>query len=266
MRDTIIRDLSVAIDPEVAAALVASYEKMVSAFRRGDLDDCLRTAGLFVEHALRAVEHIRTGAAPAEIKSVAGTVKAIEGDASLPESLRYLIPRVAQMAIYEVRSKRGAVHVKGIDPRHIDATLAVHAAAWVLAEFLRIYHSEDEKVIAEVMVALMRGHVPFIESFGSERGVTRKVPCDVELLLLLADAAGRGLSRIELGSASRYPSQRVSDAIQRLLSDRYVHKTRDGRYHVTGPGEQRLAGAIAGLGEVLIPLIKPRWVDRAPAP
>ena len=112
-----------------------------------------------VEHALRAVEFIRTGTAPLEIKSVAGTVKVIEGDTTVPEPLRYLVPRVGQMAIYEVRSKRGAVHVKDVDPRHIDANLAVHAAAWVLAEFLRLYHSSDERVVAEAMAALMRGHV-----------------------------------------------------------------------------------------------------------
>lgn len=258
MRDALIKDLSAAIDPKVATDLVDAYEKLVASFRRGDLDDCLRTAGLFVEHALRAVEFIRTGSAPPEIKSVAGTVKAIEGDAALGDSLRYLVPRVAQMAVYEVRSKRGAVHVKGVDPRHIDATLAVHAAAWVLAEFLRLYHSGDEKVVAEAMAALMRGHVPFVEAFGDERVVTRRVPCDVELLLLLARAAGEGLDRTALGRASKYPSQRVTEAIQRLSGDRYVHQTRDGKYHMTGPGERFLAEQVAGLGETIGPLPKRR--------
>jgi hypothetical protein len=258
MRDALIRDLSAAIDPKVATDLVESYEKLVSSFRRGDLDDCLRTAGLFVEHALRAVEFIRTGTAPLEIKSVAGTVKVIEGDTTVPEPLRYLVPRVGQMAIYEVRSKRGAVHVKGIDPRHIDANLAVHAAAWVLAEFLRLYHSSDERVVAEAMAALMRGHVPFVESFGDERVVTRKVPCDVELLLLLAGAIGEGLDRTALGKASKYPPPRVSEAIRRLSDDRYVHQTRDGKYHITGPGERFLAEQVAGQGETVGPLIRRR--------
>ena len=56
MRDAIIKDLSAAIDPRIAGALVGSYEKLVSSSRRGDLDGCLTTAGLFVEHALRKVE------------------------------------------------------------------------------------------------------------------------------------------------------------------------------------------------------------------
>ncbi len=258
MRAAVIKDLSAAIDPAVAVALVESYEKLVSSFRRGDLDGCLTTAGLFVEHALRAVEFVRTGAAPPEIKSVSGTVKAMESDANLPDSLRFLIPQVAKAAVYEIRNKRGAVHVKGIDPRYIDASLAVHAAAWVIAEFLRLYHSSEELVVAQAMAALMRGHVPFIEAFGDERVVTRKVPRDVELLLLLAGAAGEGLDRTALGRASKYPPQRVSEAIQRLSDDRYVHQTRDRKYHITGPGERFLAEQVAGLGKMVGPVVRRR--------
>lgn len=256
MRDAIIKDLSAAIDPGVATALVESYEKLVSSFRRGDLDGCLRASGLFVEHALRAVEFVRTGAAPPEIKSVSATVKAIEGDAQLPDSLRYLIPRIASAMVYDVRSKRGAVHVKEIDPRHIDASLAAQAAAWVLAEFLRLYHSGDEKVAAEAMAVLMRGHIPFVETFGAERVVTRKVPCDVELLLLLAGAAGDGLDRKALGLASKYPPPRVTEGIQRLLADLHVHQTRDGKFHITGPGERFLAEQVAAQGETAAPLVR----------
>ncbi len=257
MRDALIKDLSAAIEPRVAAALVESYEKLVSSFRRGDLDRCLTTAGLFVEHALRAVEFIRAGTAPPEIKSPSATVKAIEGDARLPDSLRYLIPRVASAIIYEVRSKRGAVHVKEIDPRHIDASLAVHAASWVLAEFLRVCNSGDEAVVAKAMAVIMRGHIPFVETFGDERVVTRRVPCDVELLLLLAGAAGEGLDRTALGRASKYPPPRVSEAIQRLSAERYVHQTRDRKLHITGPGERFLAEQMAAEGETM-PLVRRR--------
>jgi hypothetical protein len=258
MRDAVVKDLSAAIDPCVAAALVESYEKLVSSFRRGDLEGCLSASGLFVEHALRAVEFVRAGAAPPEIRSVSATVKAIEADAKLPDSLRYLIPRIASAMVYDVRSKRGAVHVKEIDPRHIDASLAVQAAAWVLAEFLRLYHSSDEKVVAEAMAVLMRGHVPFVEAFGDEHVVTRKVPCGVELLLLLGGAAGEGLDRAALGRASKYQPPRVTEAIRRLSSDRYVHRARDRKYHITGPGEQFLAAQVVTQGKNLAPLVRGR--------
>ena len=84
----------------------------------------------------------------------------------------------------------------------------------------------------------MRGHVPFVEAFGDERVVTRRVSCDVEMLLLLTGAVGEGLDRTALGKANKYPPPRVSEAIRRLSDNRYVHQTRDGKYHITGPGER----------------------------
>jgi hypothetical protein len=245
MRDTIIKNLSTAIDPKVVVAIVDTYESMVSSFRRGDLDGCLTSSGKFVEHALRAVEYIRTGNAPPEIKTPAATVRQIENDVILSDSLRFLIPRVAWAMVYEIRSKRGAVHVKEIDPRHIDASLSVQAASWVIAEFLRLYHSGDERGVAEAMTELMRGDIPFVETFGGERVVTQKVPCNVELLLLLAGAKD-GMDRKALGQSSKYAPPRVTVALQGLVEDRLVHKTRgDGRYHVTGTGERFLAEQLA---------------------
>src|SRR5258705_2064310 len=130
------------------------------------------------------------------------------------------------MAIYEVRSKRGAVHVKGVDPRHIDASLAVHAAAWVLAEFLRLYHSTDEQVVAEAMAALMRGHVPFVEAFGDELVVTRRVSCDVEELLLLAVAVGEGLAPTALGKADKDTPPSGSEASRGVPDKPHGHPPR----------------------------------------
>ena len=50
-----------------------------------------------------------------------------------------MVPRIALAMIYDIRSKRGAVHVKEIDPRHIDVDLAVKAASWIMAELVRVY-------------------------------------------------------------------------------------------------------------------------------
>jgi DNA-binding IclR family transcriptional regulator len=74
---------------------------------------------------------------------------------------------------------------------------------------------------------------------------------------LLAGAAGEGLDRTALGQASKYPPPRVSEAIRRLSSDRYVHQTRDRRYHITGSGERFLAEQAAAQEETAGPL--PRW-------
>jgi hypothetical protein len=244
VRDLILASLSSAIEPKVAEALLASYEALMSRLRKGDLDGALSVAGKFVEHTLRALEFIRTGIAPTEIKAPQQTVKEIEKAQNLPEGLRVLIPRIAHSMIYDVRSKRGALHVKEIDPRRIDAVLSAQAASWVLAEFIRQYHVSSEAEVEQAMEMLMRPHIPFVEQFGDEHAVTTEVPCEAELLLLLARSAPRGLDRKELGKSCKYPPSTVTGALKRLDDARRVHQTRDGQYHITGPGEAHLASLI----------------------
>jgi hypothetical protein len=211
-----------AIDPKVVGGLLTSYENLTARVRKGDLDAALAEGGKFVEHALRAVEFIRTGVAPPEIKAPHQTVRDIEKDTTLPEGLRVLIPRIAHSMIYDIRGKRGAIHVKEIDPRAIDAALCVQAASWVMAEFLRQYHDGDERAVVLAMETLMRPHVPFIEQFGDEHVVARKVPSDVELLLLLSREASQGLEHCDI----RFPGSKEIEEIDTSVfaSLRYAQK------------------------------------------
>lgn len=241
MRDTIEKNLSGSIEPDVVRALLGSYEKVVVEYRAGAIEECLTQAGKFVEHTLRAVEFLRTGSAPREIRNAAETVKLIEKDKSLPESLRLLIPKVAHAMIYEIRSKRGAVHVKEIDPRRIDAALSVQSASWIIAEFVRLFHVDSESAVEDAMASLMRVELPLVERLGGETIVTANVSCATELLLLLAQAEPGSLDRTSLGASSKYGSSTVSKTLQRLRGDRLIHRSGDGKYHLTGPGERRLA-------------------------
>ena len=248
MRALMISNLSSTIDNKVVEDLVLSYEALVINHQKGNIDVCLTNAGKFVEHVLRAIEFIRTGVALLEIKSVATTMKVIEKDQGLKESLRILIPRIANAMIYDIRSKRGAVHVKEVDPKHIDASLSVQAASWIMAEFLRLYHVDDETEVMNSMGSLIRGYLPFVETHGDERVVTKKVPCDVELLLLLAQAEPTGLDRRTLGQSSKYSPSSVTRNLSKLDDMRYIHKQKNGTVRITGSGERHLGEQIAGYG------------------
>ena len=94
--------------------------------------------------------------------TVQATVRQIENDTALPDSLRLLMPRVVFGMMYGLRSKRDVVHVKEIDPRYIDAFLCVSAASWVMAELLRLYHSSDEAAVKYCMLALSRASIPIL--------------------------------------------------------------------------------------------------------
>jgi hypothetical protein len=79
VRTVILASLRRAFEPAVADDIVASYEKLLGEYRKGDAEAALNAGGKFVEHVLRAIEFVRTGKTPPEIKSVAGTIKNIEG-------------------------------------------------------------------------------------------------------------------------------------------------------------------------------------------
>lgn len=245
MRGLVLASLERGFDPSVARDLIAVHDKLLGEFRKGDAEATLNAAGKFVEHSLRAVEHVRTGTAPREIKSVSTTIRAIEADGKLPESLRLLVPRIASAMLFDVRSKRGAAHVKEINPRYIDAALAVQAASWILAEFVRLYHVGDESAVAEAMVALVAGSVPLIEKFGDEVVVTTPLHPETEVLLMVAASEPGGIDRKGLGQCVKQSPVAITRAVQKLEAARHIHKTKSGAFRVTGPGEQTLVAQLA---------------------
>ena len=241
MRDQIIRDISSGIDSTIASDLVEAYEELVSQHRSGNLEVALVKAGRFVENTLRAIEYVRTSVVLSEIKSVRATICQIENDTALPESLRLLVPRVVSGMMYDLRSKRDAVHVKEIDPRRIDTFLCISAASWVMAELLRLYHSSDEAAVARCMLALSRTSIPYIEFIEGETFVGQNVPAAIELLLLLANASPEGMTRKAIGLAAKCSQPSVTKALKAHVADRYVHQAASDNYFITSGGELRLA-------------------------
>jgi hypothetical protein len=138
VRDDIIKDLSGELDATIVAHVLDAYEELISKHRQGELEGALTKAGRFVEQTLRLIEGKRTGTVPSSIKSVSTTIRTLESDTCLPDSLRLLIPRVLYGMMYSPRSKRDAVHVNEVDPGGIDVAMAVSAASWVIAELLRL--------------------------------------------------------------------------------------------------------------------------------
>lgn len=245
MRASLIADLSSQIDQVIVSDLIDSYEKLLEKNRSGDLQGALTHGGRFVENTLRAIEFIRTGNVLSEIKSVSTTIQQLENKTTLNESLRLLIPRSAYGIIYNLRSKRDAVHVKDIDPTHIDVSLAVAAASWILAELLRLYHVSDEARVAEAMAAISRTTIPYIESIDGETLVSRSVPAKMEILLLLAHSKPEGLSRKAIGEKAKFKPSTITTTLKDLDEKRFIHLSSKSLYFITSSGETVLSGWLA---------------------
>lgn len=107
-----------------------------------------------------------------------------------PQSVRITTPRLL-MALYEIRNNRGVGHAGGdVDANHMDATLVLAGAKWVVAELVRIFHGVSTTEATEVVDALVERVVPTIWTIGGRRrvlvpGLSMK---DQTLLLLYASA------------------------------------------------------------------------------
>lgn len=109
---------------------------------------------------------------------------------TLPHSVRITTPRVI-VALYELRNNRGASHVGGdVDPNHMDATLVLAGAKWIVAELVRIFHNVTTAEATAVVDALVERVVPAVWAVGTTRRVlvTGLTLRDQTLLLLYGPA------------------------------------------------------------------------------
>lgn len=111
--------------------------------------------------------------------------------AGFPRSVRAQIPRVL-IALYEIRNNRGVGHAGGdVDPNHMDATVVVAMAKWVVAELVRLFHDVDTATATTAVEALLDRELPVIWHVGPRvRVLTAKLTWRDQMLLRLYTATG----------------------------------------------------------------------------
>ena len=111
--------------------------------------------------------------------------------ARFPRSVRVHIPRVL-VSLYEIRNNRGVGHVGGdVNPNHMDATLVMESAKWILAELIRVFHDINTQEATEIVDALIDRTIPVIWEVGEVRRVLKTgLPMKLQTLLLLYSIPG----------------------------------------------------------------------------
>lgn len=107
-------------------------------------------------------------------------------------SPRILIPRM-MMGLYDIRNNRGVGHAGAeVNPNHMDATLVVATAKWLMAELVRLLHALPTEDASAIVEALTERELPWVWTRGDTKrilrtGLTYK---QQTLVLLLADVHG----------------------------------------------------------------------------
>ena len=230
--------LSIKFPDYLLDALLSTFTTSVAKLNAGDFSTCLVQAGLFSEHALRALIFDATGSLPSEIKNVSDAVQTLKKAGGSSESVSILIPSILASTAYNLRSKRGAVHVKGVNPEKRDAVLAVTALSWTLAEFLSVYGNIIGNEMDGIIASLMRRKVPLVEQIAGDLVVTATLPAYAEALLII-DGHPQGVSRRELGKLVKRSPSSITHALTKLEAERLAHQSA-GLWFITGKGEEAL--------------------------
>ncbi|MET7506875.1 hypothetical protein [Streptomyces albidoflavus] len=227
------------------AELVDEFNKIMRNYREGRWEASELNGGKFCEIVYSILDgYLAGGSYPSRAKKPARFKDACEDLAksakTYSESARLTIPRLL-IPLYDVRNRRGVGHVGGeVDANHMDATFVLHAAQWVMAELVRIFHSADISTAAEVVKNLTNRTVPVIWKVGQ---VARILDTSMSLangtLLLLYSELGPQIDKnlaknLEQGSMSNY--KRVLD---RLHQARLIEYDREsGSVHISPLGEK----------------------------
>jgi hypothetical protein len=247
LRELIISELSSKLPVELIRDLLGSYESTLTEFRKSAWAETLWKAGKFAENVFRVLYFIVNSKVITEVPRMNDLREKLE---ELPhekfsESVRILIPRITSAMIYDPRSKRGAVHVKPVDPDYLDSTLAVSASDWVLAELLQTYHATDSPEVRNAIESIITRKIPFVEKHANESFVTVHLGAEDEILLLLLDRR-IGIDRTTVGRSMSnvYTSGRITQSLHSLLKKRLIVRV-DNLYAITGPGESHISQVIS---------------------
>ena len=231
------------ISAQLVDELLAAYVEAKRNFYLGGLRLSAVEGGRFSEAALRILQERTTGKFTPLNKQIKSDTIILELSnlpaGSHPDSLRLHIPRALRV-VYDIRNSRDAAHLAdGIDPNLQDATLVVSVLDWVLAEFVRLYHSVSANEAQRIVENLVTRRAPAVQDFnGFLKVLNPRLQAGDHCLLLLYQRGSFGATFDELSSWARPAMRRnLNQTLYRLINNKaFVHVDEAGRYCVTNTG------------------------------
>jgi len=230
---------------ELARELLDAFVEAKRRFHLGDFRPNAVEGGRFSEAALRILEWQTTGVYTllSNPKFKADSVITSLGQlaaGSFPESVRLHLPRALRV-IYDIRNKRNTAHLSdGIDPNIQDATVVVSVLDWVLAEFVRLFHSVSASDAQQTIDALVRREVPMIQVFDGKPRVLKTLSQAEHVLVLLYWWGDRPLDRKTLSSWLTPSMRRNPGRVLSALHADFAVTLTETAVHITQVGMRRV--------------------------
>ena len=227
--------------------LLTAFNEVIDNFRRGRWEPAALNGGKLCEVVYTiCAGFLDGGTYPDRAKKPRNMVDAcraleLKPQASGPHSMRVLIPRLI-VALYDVRNNRSIGHVGGdVDPNHMDATLVVAIAKWVVAELIRVFHDLDVAQATGLVDALTVREVPAVWQVADVRRTLDASLSTRDQVLLHLYAHAEPVSVDDLLRWTEYgnPSRFRNVVLKSLHSQRLVEYDRkSGVVHLSPTGSR----------------------------
>lgn len=246
MRAEVEAQLGSKLDAKLVHELLQAHSEAKRNYYLGGLRLAEVEGGRFCEAAFRLLELVGFACFTPLNKQV-DSEKLIERLRNLdgskhPDAVRLHIPRGLRL-VYDIRNKRDAAHLAdGIDPNLQDGTLVVSVLDWVLAEFLRLYHSVSADEAKALVDAIVVRSAPLIQDFdGFLKILNPTLGASDYCLALLYQRGQKGATLPELDKWVR-PKMRgnLRRTLTRLVNELDFAHYDGSRYQITRLGEREV--------------------------
>lgn len=194
--------------------LIDEFNKIERYFREGRWEPAELDGGRLCEIVYSIVRGHIDGSMPARASKPRDMVTACRELEKLPSSagprsIRVQIPRLL-LGLYEIRNNRDVGHVGAeVSSNHMDASLVLATAKWLVAELVRIFHQVDTATAASFVDALVERETPIVWKIeGRKRVLNPKLSMKKRMLLLL-HATPTAVQEHELCEWSEHPTLSV---------------------------------------------------------
>lgn len=205
--------------------LLAEYQQIVTNFYEGRWGPSELSAGRFCEVAYTIIRGRADGAYPSHGSKPSpfdAKCRSLEGESSLERGLRLLAARILP-ALYEIRNNRDSGHVGGeVSSNEMDATFALAASSWILAELVRVFHDTTTKAAEEAVRQLSELRTPIIWRSGEVRRILKEgLTLEEEILLLVASSGTCSTNELIRWTETSNPTY-LRKILRKLHSNRLI--------------------------------------------
>lgn len=242
MIDVVRASLSASHDKRLVDEVLEAYVEAKRNVYLGGLRLGAVEGGRFCEAAFRMLEQATAGTFT-PLGKLLDVEKLRDRLSKLPctsysDSIRLHIPRALRV-VYDIRNKRDAAHLAdNIDPNLQDSTLVISILDWVLAEFVRSYHTVSADEARRIVDSLVTRRAPVVQDFaGFLKVLNPGLQAGDYTLVLLYQRGKVGATLSELTAwAKPRMKPNLKATLGRLVNDRTFVHFDGGNYFITESG------------------------------